>query len=100
MCNLYNLAFVGALQEVDEMSAFGEWDGYVEDLEGRKWPCFGRFSTKEEYEAAKEGWKAALEWVLKKTDENYYVFDSKFDVYNLIKGELESLNNQTDNSTD
>jgi len=41
-------------------------------------------------ESAEGAWKAALEWVLEETDKNYYAFDSKFDVYNLIKDELKN----------
>ncbi len=35
-----------------------------------------------------DGWKAALEWVVKTTDEHYYAFEDKFDVIKMIKDEL------------
>lgn len=37
---------------------------------------------------AEDAWKAALEWVVKTTDEHYYAFEDKFDVIKMIKEEL------------
>jgi len=40
------------------------------------------------YLGAELGWKAALEWIVKTTDEHYYAFEDKFDVIKMIKEEL------------
>lgn len=36
-------------------------------------------------------WKAALEWVLKTTDEYYYAFEDKFDIIKMVKEELKEV---------
>lgn len=47
------------------LEEFNNWwgNGYVESG-GRSWPSFGRYDTIEELVAAREGWSAALKWVL------------------------------------
>ena len=51
------------------MEQFEKWlkftqDGWVKDIEGNVWPSFGGLVTRDEAECAKDGWRAALEWVL------------------------------------